>query len=523
MGDNGEQREGMMPHDRHAMSRPLPRRTLLRAASGGCVGAIAGLLASCDRTATPHTAVSPPGATPVAPIAAGMRPILVTVSAAPGGPTTGLAARPVDPLTLADAPGAAPLSFAHHYSSALGPGGRTMAVFSWPDGATNTGGALQFIDLPTWTATPTAATADDFVSGALFTAGGRYLYWMAATRRDRAHDLPLDFDLVRYDRDRDATRVVASLPPSFVPDSLPTSARLLHNDTELAIYGLPTDGENLASDAPHLLIVDLQRGTIRADVRLEGVKAGQFAEGPLNTPTYQRYEPGLTWDLARDRLYIGHAEAGRITAVDLAGGSAQPAVDTHPTSSAWERIARWLMPTVAAKGGPSNGCAIVPGRDGARLFLARYGRERRQRPDGTWAEEAVPSAVQVVDAGDVHLIRTLDLPARQMMPTPDGRTLLAVVTDGSGEATADATQGTPTRLLLIDTQTLDERGGAVVADGASLVGFSPDGRTVYLHGATRPPVPRAGLLQVFSLDTQRIVAERTLASGGGNLLAMRDW
>jgi len=511
-----------MPHDRRAMSRPLPRRTLLRAVSGGGMGAIAGLLAACGRTATPRAAVSPLGTTPAAPIAAGMRPILVTVGAAPGGPTTGLTARPVDPLTLADDPAAMPHSFAHHYSSALGPGGCTMAVFSWPDGATNTGGTLQFIDLPTWTATPTAVIADDFVSGALFTDDERYLYWMAATRRDLAHNLPLDFDLVEYDRARDATRVVASLPPSFVPDSLPTSARLLHGDSELAIYGLPTDRENLATDAPHLLIVDLQRETIRADVRLDGVKAGQFAAGPANTPTYQMYEPGLAWDLARDRLYIGHAEAGRITAVDLASGVAQPPADTRATSSPWQRVAHWLMPTVAAKGGPSSGCAAVLGRDGTRLFLARYGRERRQHPDGTWAEEAAPPAVQVVDAGDVRLIRTLDLPARQMMPTPDGRTLLAVVTDGSGEATADATQGTPTRLLLIDTQTLDERGGAVVADGASLVGFSPDGRTVYLHGATRPPVPRAGLLQVFSLDTQRIVAERTLASGGGNLLAMRD-
>lgn len=41
------------------------------------------------------------------------------------------------------------------------------------------------------------------------------------------------------------------------------------------------------------------------------------------------------------------------------------------------------MPTVAAKGGPSSGCEIVSGHDGAHLFLARYGRERRQRPAAT--------------------------------------------------------------------------------------------------------------------------------------------
>lgn len=512
-----------MHRDQHATSRPLPRRTLLRAASGGCAGAIVGLLAACGRTETSRAAVSAPAATPAAPIAAATRPILVTVGSAPGGTTTGLTARPVDPLTLADAPDTLPLSFAHHYSGAIGPGGRTMALFSWPDGATNTGGTLQFIDLPTWTATPTAATANDFGSGVLFTDDERYLYWMASTRRDLAHNLPLDFDLVQYDRARDTIRVVASLPPSFVPDYLPASARLLHGETEMAIYGVPTDGDNLATDAPHLLIVDLQRGTIRADVRLDGVKAGQFVTGPANTPTYQRYEPGLAWDLARDRLYVGHADVERVSAVDLASGVAQPAVDTGPTPSPWQRATHWLMPTVAAKGGSNSGCAMVLGRDDTRLFLARYGREMWQRPDGTSAEVAAPQAVQVVDTNDLHLIRTLDLPTRQLVPTTDGRTLLAVITDGSDEATAGATQGTPTRLILLDTETLKERGSAVVADGASIQGFSADGRTVYLHGSTRPPMPRAGLLQAFSLDGQQVMAERMLGGGGGNLLAMRDW
>lgn len=39
--------------------------------------------------------------------------------------------------------------------------------------------------------------------------------------------------------------------------------------------------------------------------------------------------------------------------------------------------------------------------------------------------------------------------------------------------------------------------------GASLVGFSADGEMVYLHGSTRPPGPRAGLLQVFSGEAMR--------------------
>lgn len=209
--------------------------------------------------------------------------------------------------------------------------------------------------------------------------------------------------------------------------------------------------------------------------------------------------------------------------VDLAHGVVLSSVDIHSAPASWQRIARWLMPSVAAKGGQSNGCTAVLDYDGTRLFLASYGREMGQSPDGVAVAVAAPQGVQVVNTSDLHLIRTLDIPDGQLVPTPDRRTLLVVVRDAPNEATAGATQDAPTRLIMFDTQTLGERGRATVADGASLVGFSADGRIVYLDGITRSPMSHALLLQVFSLDTRQIIAERTLNEGGGNLLLMRDW
>lgn len=143
---------------------------------------IAGVLAGCGRTAVPRASVPTP-ASPTAAVAAGTRPILVA-NGPPVGPLAGLTARPVDPLTLADVPGAAPLSFALHYGITFGPGGRTLAVSSSPDAFTHTDSALQFIDFPTWTATPAAAIADDFLFGMPFSDDERYLYWLTTTRRD---------------------------------------------------------------------------------------------------------------------------------------------------------------------------------------------------------------------------------------------------------------------------------------------------------------------------------------------------
>jgi len=46
---------------------------------------------------------------------------------------------------------------------------------------------------------------------------------------------------------------------------------------------------------------------------------------------------------------------------------------------------------------------------------------------------------------------------------------------------------------------------------------------VYLQGSTPPPTTRGDLIQIVSLDTRQVIAERTLLSGGGSLLVKRDW
>ncbi len=502
-----------MYHGSHTLSRSLPRRTLLRAASAGCVGAITGVLAACSRTTTPQVSPLPPAAIPAARTVTGTYPILVSV---------GQTAHPVDPLTLADIPGVMPRAFALSYGGDFSPDGRTFALSSSPDVSRHTDSTLQFIDLPTWTVTSTTAIADDFMFGMLFTDDARYLYWLVAMRRDRAHTIPLDFDLVQYDRTHDTTRVVTSLPPSFVPGFFPFDARLFDAGRKLAIYGVPTDGENLATDAPRVLIVDVQRGVIAADVRLDAVKAGQFAEPP-NTLAYHLYDPGLAWDVAHDRLYVGHAEAERVTVVDLARGVVAAPVDIRSAPTALQRVRQWLAPSVAAKGGQSSGCTAVLTDDGRRLFLTWYGREIMQCPNGTAGPVVTPQTTHAVDTGRLQLIGTLNVPAGQLVPTPDGRTLLSLVWDEPNAPTPAATQGAPTQLTVIDVPTLRERGHVMVADRASFVGFSADGRLVYLQGSTPPPTTRGDLIQIVSLDTRQVIAERTLLSGGGSLLVKRDW
>lgn len=120
----------------------------------------------------------------------------------------GLLARPVDPATLADLPDCAALNFGHHYTYAVSPDRKMLALLTWPSGSNNAGGTLHLIDLNTWTDTPADLRIDDYVNDLTFSADGKTLYLTMPTLRDSAHGMPRDFQLYAM------TSTDASYPPS---------------------------------------------------------------------------------------------------------------------------------------------------------------------------------------------------------------------------------------------------------------------------------------------------------------------
>jgi len=186
-----------------------------------------------------------------------------------------LQARPVDPMTLLDLPGFAPIDFGRHYTYAISPDHRKLAVITWPRDS-DVGGELHLIDLDTWIVTPTDLQTDVYVGEVTFSADGKTLFWVAPTVYDPAHGMPRDYRLYRYDLHSRQWSVIIQFQSSFIPWSQHLSSG------RLAIVGVPTDSNNLAGDVPHLLIIDPTENRTVADVRLDGVKAGQFHEEVTN-------------------------------------------------------------------------------------------------------------------------------------------------------------------------------------------------------------------------------------------------
>lgn len=398
----------------------------------------------------------------------------------------GFQARPADPTTLADLPGYAPINFGHHYTYAVSSDRKTLAVITWPSDSHNAEGALHLIDLDTWTDTPADLRIDDYIGDLTFGTDGKTLYWTLPTGHHPAHDMPRDYQLYHYDFDSRQLSVITQFPSSFIPWSL---HRLLSGN--LAIYGVPTDPNNLAEDVPHVLIIDPAGKRIAADARLDGAKAGQFREKvTTQTPSpqgeswqYMSYAPGWAWDLERSLLYVVHADEDKVTVVDLAKEALIRQTAIHLQQSFLESILESLIPTAEAKSVSGPVVRAMLSRDGKRLYVFSQKMERG---------ELRAANLRVIATDGMRQISRLDELLTDFALTPDGQSLLAI--KGEIVSPYGFDMMVSRDVYVFDAETLRERAlaRAEQVDQLWFRGFSPDGRYAYVHGASAQWVEGSG-------------------------------
>ena len=428
----------------------------------------------------------------------------------------GLQARPVDPATLADLPGYAPIDFGHHYAYAVSPDRKILAVITWP-GDRNAAGALHLLDLNTWTDIPANLRIDDYGGDLTFSADGGTLYWAMPTGRDPAHGMPRDYQLYRYELEGRQLSAITPFPSSFMP----WSQRL--SSGKVAIFGIPTDPNDLAEDAPHVMIIDPTRSRIVADVRLDGVKAGQFREPAANaTPSVQEgswqyvsYSPGLAWDLDRNVLYVVHADDDKVLVVDLVDGTVIQQTQIRPRQAFLGWISDSLAPAAQAKGGPWIGARALLSRDGKRLYVFSQKDEMSQ---------LTATNLRVIATQGMREIGHLDERVTDFALTPDGKSLL--VAKGEIDNSSDFDLLVHRHVYILDAETLRERIHVRIdqVDQLWFEGFSPDGRWAYLRGSSAQWVEGSGwrnwrtIWQLLNLTSDRIVSAGESESSYGTLL-----
>ncbi len=428
-----------------------------------------------------------------------------------------LRARPIHPSLLADLPERNSIPFGHHYAAAVSPDGKTLTVMLWPSGSNNAGGVLHLIDLASWTDTPTDVTLNDSASP-MFSPDGHALYWFMPASHDRAHNIPRDYELFRYDLASRQLTTVLRLPTSFTPGA----TRFVRGGQQLAIVVVPTDANNLTEDVPHVLFVDVASGRITSDVRLNGVKQWQYRERIAGRDGYIIYQAGLAWDLERGVLYVAHADADKLSLIDLAQGKIRAQVEVHPRVSLVEQLLNAFASVAEAKTVPTTSKSAVLSPDGERLYVVGWHAEVTAQADGQWTWRDVPVGLQVIDTSNLTQLKRLDLPIGQLTLSSDGKRL--VLATGVQQEFCCQQDGTQrNHLYVLDTHTFETLTHRTSDDAYYLQGFSSDGQYAYFgHTVWRSSASYSVIYQALDLTTNQIATQREITNSFADLLIVGE-
>jgi len=246
--------------------------------------------------------------------------------------------------------------------------------------------------------------------------------------------------------------------PAGVDNVGPPGAMLTGGQVALVVADLQATVAGGEAPPPRVLVVDLTTERLALDLPLP---AGPSYAYGSPAPDASIFEPGLAWDAARERLYVVHADAPRVTVVDLATGTVLADAEVGPPMAELgdEPAHRWRWAEVSP--------------DGSRLYTAGS----QSRPASTSVQ---PLGLTVIDTQTLTEVAHMSRVAGLML-SPDGRWLLWTAADVRSSGDVDpGYPGAPRGVALMDTAQL----GLVTllgGPGAHPLGFSGDSAHVYLQ------------------------------------------
>jgi hypothetical protein len=255
-------------------------------------------------------------------------------------------------------------------------------------------------------------------------------------------------------------------------------------------------GDQDLTGAPRVLVVDLLAQRVVVDLALPQVRAGRTTGA--QDRILEEFSPGLGWDVERERLYIAHAAAERITVVDLAAGTVVAEADLQPPAALAQPPAASGQPADAGGNGASASRHAVVSPDGERLYLTGWATSTTA--DGMHVERVLD--LTVVDTADLRPLGQVDGGSGFAMLSPDGRWLTQVAgMPPTGVA------GGPVRMQVLDAVTLEPVGEVPLeAPHGADAGFSRDSSHVYVQVWN----PTGVVVRAFALPSLRQTGEREL-------------
>ena len=276
------------------------------------------------------------------------------------------------------------------------------------------------------------------------------------------------FTLVQINRSQKGKQLEKEL------DFDPRLAEYIAEGKLILLYGVKYDYVRGTSISPGLVrLLDANDLSTVWEIDLQGVLEGMqriSMDGPSDR--FVQWTPAIALAHDREKLYIVHADADRLTTVDLIRHKVQT-VDIQPRLSWIERLLRLTARVAHAKAMDGTIKQGVLSADGARLYITGFSAvTEMDAPDGIQVETN-PLGLQVIQVKDGKEVARIASQAREIDISADGSYLFLRGWLGEQVFTDVYTTKYLERVAHLEGQHLYP---AHTLSGESLILSRPDGR-----------------------------------------------
>lgn len=160
-------------------------------------------------------------------------------------------------------------------------------------------------------------------------------------------------------------------------DFCPSFLVFTKDGTGLLAYGQPlgADPGKTKPGPPRVLLMDAVSLAVRWEQTLPAIVSGEWWEANCNqlheSQVYALWSPAVVFAAEQNALLIVHADADRLTTVDVIARTVRT-VEIRQAQSWWERLLAWTAGVAVAKGN-DNGQPVLlasqPGQQSTQLAL----------------------------------------------------------------------------------------------------------------------------------------------------------
>jgi WD40 repeat protein len=309
------------------------------------------------------------------------------------------------------------ISLGYQFMHSFSPDGSLLAL-TVSDREDGRNSVLEWIDLKNWHLIRSRIEFEDWITAITYSPDGETLA-ITATGAISEQGSTSDSSQVAV-----IDNVAQTLQAERAIGLNPTILEFTRDGSALVAYGSAENPDDQTSQVAQVVLLDSTTLEPLWSTHLAGVIHGNkpVEEIEDDPEGFESWEPAIVYAPDQEALYIVHADADRLTMVDVNTRKIRSA-DILPATSWLERLMALTAGTAHAKTLDGYFKPAVLSPDGSRLYILSRTADSFQDEDGNWQFSETPHGLEVIEVATAAQLVHLDTDATDLEFSVDGQRL----------------------------------------------------------------------------------------------------